>query len=207
MNKTEKTPKQMAEAVLTPLDYQVNRNSKDSVFCDLFSDPKYVLELYAALHPEDDISKIEDITLVTLDNQMLRVQYNDLGFIIGNRLLILIEEQSSWSINVLIRILMYLGESYQRYIRNNNLNVYNSKKVQIPQPEFYVIYPKRETICRMKYHFRKIFLELKIRMTVLLILKSKLFTTVSREILSINMLISAGCLMNRSVYTGERKKR
>ena len=138
----EKTPKQMAEAVLIPLDYQVNRNSKDSVFCDLFSDPKYVLELYAALHPEDDISKIEDITLVTLDNQMLRVQYNDLGFIIGNRLLILIEEQSSWSINVLIRILMYLGESYQRYIRNNSLNVYSTKKVPIPQPEFYVIYPK-----------------------------------------------------------------
>ena len=83
---SEKTPKQMAEAVLIPLDHQVNRNSKDSVFCHLFSDPKYVLELYAVLHPEDDITKIEDITLVTLDNQLLRTQYNDLGFIVGNLL-------------------------------------------------------------------------------------------------------------------------
>ena len=94
------------------------------------------------LHPEDDISKIEDITLVTLDNQLLRTQYNDLGFIVGNRLLILIEEQSYWSINLLIRILLYLADSYQRYIRNNHLNVYNTRKILIPKPEFYVIYPK-----------------------------------------------------------------
>ena len=97
VRKNEKT---MAEAVLKPLDKTVNRNSKDSVFCNLFSDPKYVLELYAALHPEDDITQITDITLVTLDNQILRTQYNDLGFIIGNRLMILVEEQSAWSMNI-----------------------------------------------------------------------------------------------------------
>ena len=48
MTKSEKTPKEMAEAVLTPLDYQVNRNSKDSVFCHLFSDPKYTGTLCCA---------------------------------------------------------------------------------------------------------------------------------------------------------------
>ncbi|MBQ6503318.1 MAG: hypothetical protein IJI57_05340 [Flexilinea sp.] len=138
----ERTPKQMAEAVLTPLDHQVNRNSKDSVFCNLFSDPKYVLELYAALHPEDDITDVKDITLVTLENQILRAQYNDLGFIIGNRLMILVEEQSAWSLNVLIRFLPYLGETYQRYIRNNKLDVYGAKKLEIPHPELYVVYPK-----------------------------------------------------------------
>ena len=31
---------QMAKAVLIPLDNKDNRNSKDSVFCDLFSDPQ-----------------------------------------------------------------------------------------------------------------------------------------------------------------------
>ena len=138
----EKSPKQMAEAVLKPLDNSVNRNSKDSVFCDLFNDPRYVLELYAALHPEDDLTQIKDITLVTLENQILRTQYNDLGFIIGNRLMILIEEQSSWSINILIRLLMYLGETYRRYIKNNGFDVYDTKKVDIPVPELYVIYPK-----------------------------------------------------------------
>lgn len=111
MTVRKKTSKQMAEAVLKPLDNTVNRNTKDSVFCNLFSDPRYVLELYSALHPEDDITQVSDITLVTLDNQIYRTQYNDLGFIIGNVLMILIEEQSVWSINILIRLLMYLGET------------------------------------------------------------------------------------------------
>ncbi len=57
------TPKQMAEAVLIPLGHQFNRNSKDSVFCDLFSDPEYVLLLYQALHPEDELTGTVDIIL------------------------------------------------------------------------------------------------------------------------------------------------
>ncbi len=142
LSKKDKTPKQMAEAVLIPLDQKVNPNSKDSIFCDLFRDPFYLLQLYSALHPEDDITRISDITLVTLENQMLRTQYNDLGFIVGNRLLVLIEEQSTWTINILIRILMYLGETYQRYIKNNKLDVYGTGKISFPKPELYVLYPK-----------------------------------------------------------------
>ena len=138
----QKDQNQMAKAVLIPLDNKVNRNSKDSVFCDLFSDPQYILQLYKVLHPEDDITEVTDITLVTLENQILRLQYNDLGFIVRNRLMILAEEQSSWSLNVLIRFLPYLGDSYQRYIRNNGLDVYDSKPIMIPKPEFYVIHPK-----------------------------------------------------------------
>ena len=138
----KKSPKQMAEAVLVPLDKKANPKSKDGVFCDLFKDPKYLLQLYSALHPEDDVTDITDITLVTLDNQILRTQYNDLGFIIGNRLMILIEEQTLWTLNILIRILMYLGETYQRYIKNNGLDVYGTKKVEFPKPELYVLCPK-----------------------------------------------------------------
>ena len=137
----QKSPKQMAEATLTPLDDQVNRNSKDSVFCDLFEEPEYLLQMYGALHPEDDITKVSDITLVTLDHKLLKAQYNDLGFIVGNRLLVLVEAQSTWTLNILIRFLMYLGETYQRYIRNNNIRIYSTKKAELPKPELYVIYP------------------------------------------------------------------
>ncbi len=138
----EITPKQMAEAVLIPLDHQVNRNSKDSVFCNLFSDPENVLQLYKVLHPEDELTGTVDITLVTLENIILRTQYNDLGFIVGNRLLILIEEQTVWTINILIRLLMYLGETYKRYISNNDLDVYGIRKIELPKPELYVICPR-----------------------------------------------------------------
>ena len=133
--------KKMAENILKPLDDNVNRNSKDSVFCDLFEQPEYLLQMYAALHPEDDITSVTDITLVTLDHKLLQAQYNDLGFIVGNRLMILVEAQSTWTVNILIRFLMYLGETYQRYIRNNRINVYSTKRASLPTPELYVIYP------------------------------------------------------------------
>ena len=102
----------------------------------------YLLQLYQALHPEDDITGITDITLVTLDHKLLRAQYNDLGFIVGNLLMILVESQTEWTLNILVRFLMYLGETYQRYIRNNKLHVYSSTTVELPKPELYVIYPK-----------------------------------------------------------------
>ena len=137
---TMKTEKEMAEAVLKPLDENVNRNSKDSVFCNLFSDPQYVLQVYQALHPEDDITGVSEITVVTLEHILLREKYNDLGFIIGNRLLILVEAQSTWTENILIRFLSYLGSTYHRYIKRNEMDVYGAKKLELPEPELYVIY-------------------------------------------------------------------
>lgn len=69
----------------------------DSVFTDLFSDPKNQLKAYQALHPEDTQATVDDIQDVTLKAIMLNQMYNDLGFTVGNRLIILVEDQSSWS--------------------------------------------------------------------------------------------------------------
>ena len=57
-SENKKTPKQMAETILVPLDQKVNQNAKDGVFCNLFSDPHYLLLLYLAIHPEDKNTKI-----------------------------------------------------------------------------------------------------------------------------------------------------
>jgi hypothetical protein len=66
--------------------------------------------------------------------------YNDLGFLAGNRLVVLVEAQSSWSENIVVRFLVYLGETYRRYIEKNDLDLYTTKKVELPKPELYVIY-------------------------------------------------------------------
>ena len=46
----------------------LNRQIKDSVFSDLFSDKKNLLALYRALHPEDDAATEGDIDNVTMKN-------------------------------------------------------------------------------------------------------------------------------------------
>ena len=113
---------------------------KDCVFTDLFSNKKYLLELYLSLHPEDTGITEDDLTDITIENVLVNDLYNDLGFRVGDRLIILVEAQSTWSPNILIRTLLYVATTYQQYINEKNLDVYSSKKISIPKPELYVIY-------------------------------------------------------------------
>lgn len=116
------------------------KTAKDSVFRDLFEDPKYLLELYQTLHPEDKEVTLDQISSVTIQNVLLDQMYNDLGFTVGSRLLVLVEAQSTWSVNIVVRILLYLANTWKEYIESRRLNVYGSKKVSLPKPELYVIY-------------------------------------------------------------------
>ena len=114
------------------------RTAKDSVFCDLFRDPENLLELYRCLHPEDVTATVADLGNVTLRNILVDDQYNDLGFTVRDRQLILLEAQSTWSANIVLRILMYLTETWNAALVNENL--YSTVPVSLPKPELYVLY-------------------------------------------------------------------
>lgn len=116
------------------------RKIKDSVFTDLFRDKKYLIQLYRALHPEDNVVTENDIADVTLKHVLVDADYNDLGFSVGSRLMVLVESQSTWSLNIIIRALMYLIQTYHDYFKRTNQNLYGSKKVKMPTPELYLIY-------------------------------------------------------------------
>ncbi len=111
------------------------------MFLDLFQDKKNLLELYKTLHPEDTDATADTLDIVTIDNVLTDNLYNDLGIMVGNnRLLLLLEAQSSWTVNILIRILLYLAQSYHEYFERTSQSLYKSKKVKMPKPELYVIY-------------------------------------------------------------------
>ena len=118
----------------------MKRTVKDSVFTNLFADPKYLIKLYRALHPEDKKTEEKDIENVTIKNILTDQQYNDLGFRIGNTVLLLLEAQSTWTVNIIIRIMMYLMQTYNDYCTENGLDLYSAKKVELPKPELYVIF-------------------------------------------------------------------
>ena len=42
--------------------------------------------------------------------------------------------------NIIIRALIYLVQTYHDYFERTKQNLYKSKKVQMPKPELYVIY-------------------------------------------------------------------
>ena len=113
---------------------------KDSVFTDLFQDKKYLIQLYRTLHPEDKDTTEEQLSDITIHNIMTNDVYNDVGFMVGEKLLILTEAQATWTENIAIRILIYLMVTYQDYIKKTKQNVYKSKKIKLPKPEMYMIY-------------------------------------------------------------------
>lgn len=118
----------------------MKRTIKDSVFTDLFQNKKYLLQLYKSLHPEDDVTE-DDLTDVTIKNVLTDNIYNDLGFVVEDRLMIFVEAQSSvWTVNIIVRALMYLAQTWHDYFERTKQNLYKSKKVQMPMPEIYVLY-------------------------------------------------------------------
>ncbi len=52
----------------------------------------------------------------------------------------MVESQSTWTLNIIIRALMYLIQTYHDFFKRTKQNLYGSKKVDIPKPELYVIF-------------------------------------------------------------------
>ena len=119
---------------------EMKRTAKDSVFTYLFKQPMYTRQLYLALHPEDTAVTEADCKVISLENVLTTGLYNDLGIQVRGRLILLVEAQSTFSVNIVLRLLLYLAETYMQYIKEHKLDLYASPPVFVPTPELYVIY-------------------------------------------------------------------
>jgi hypothetical protein len=115
----------------------VNTKYKDSLFSWLFSDPDTLRELYSAIEGIT-LDPSVPITINTLEGVLYMDQMNDISFEIAGKLVVLIEHQSTINPNMALRLLMYIGRVYEKIIGSKN--IYSSKKLPIPQPEFLVLY-------------------------------------------------------------------
>ena len=139
-------------------DHYMKQTVKASVFEDLFSNKEYLLQLYQALHPEDTTVLESDLEYVTLQQVMANNPYNDLGFKVGSRLMILVEAQSTWTENIIVRCIMYLAQTWKDYFISSKQSVYASTKLEFPEPELYVLYTGSKTISKTEILFLKNFL-------------------------------------------------
>ncbi|MFG6378553.1 MAG: hypothetical protein K1W19_09620 [Lachnospiraceae bacterium] len=148
------------------------RKTKDSVFLDLFQNKSYLLKLYKTLHPEDTTATEDSLTNVTIENVLTDNLYNDLGFIVDNKLMILVEAQSTWTMNILVRVLLYLAQSYHEYFQRTSQNYYKSRKVKMPRPELYIIYTgnkgrKPDKIALSKEFFEGVDIDIEVKAKVI----------------------------------------
>ena len=125
----------------------VRRDLKNSLFIKIFGAPEhkeYLLSLFNALNDtsyeegtEVEINTIEDVIYMGIKN--------DVSCIVDNKMS-LMEHQSSVNPNMPVRGLMYFGRLYEKYIKQNDFNIYGSKLIKLPTPSYFVLYNGRNVL-------------------------------------------------------------
>ncbi|EMB44490.1 MULTISPECIES: Rpn family recombination-promoting nuclease/putative transposase [Treponema] len=123
-----------------------NRKYKDSVFVDLFSEDEKAkenfLSLYNALHGTK-LTAAAQLKNVRLDQVLYMTFYNDVSYLIDNKIIVLVEHQSTINPNMPLRCLEYISRLYETLFESKEK--YSRKLLNIPTPEFYVFYNGDET--------------------------------------------------------------
>ncbi|MBE6352730.1 MAG: hypothetical protein E7060_07280 [Treponema bryantii] len=120
-----------------------NRKHKDSLFIDLFCKDKVegkenFISLYNALHQSKlDLASTE-LKEVNIENVLYTVRSNDIAMLVDDRLVVLLEHQSTINENMPLRLLEYVSRVYEQLIPIRTR--YKKKAMKLPYPEFYVFY-------------------------------------------------------------------
>jgi hypothetical protein len=97
-----------------------------------------LLDLYNAINNTeyDDVSQLH---IMTIDDCIYMGMKNDISLLI-DFWLSLYEQQSTWNPNIPVRGLFYFADMFEKYIALNKLNIYGSKLVKLPTPQYIVFY-------------------------------------------------------------------
>ena len=120
----------------------LNRNHKDALFRFIFKNPKDLLSLYNALN-DTDYTDVSDLTVTTLEDIVYMSYKNDISFILGSEMS-LFEHQITFNPNIPLRGLFYFSSLYKKYVAENNIDIYSSKRAQIPIPRYIIFYNGRQ---------------------------------------------------------------
>lgn len=133
---------------------QTRRDYKDTLFRMLFREKKKLLSLYNAMNGTNYENE-EDLEINTLENAIYMNMKNDVSFVFDFKLN-LYEHQSSVNPNVPVRDLFYVSKVLQNLTQD--MNLYGTKKVQIPTPKFVVFYNgQKELPERSEYRLSDLF--------------------------------------------------
>ena len=118
-----------------------NVQYKDRLFNFLFGseeNKEWTLSLYNAVNGSHytDPSMIK---ITTIREVMYLGMHNDVSFLISNEMN-LYEQQSTYNPNMPVRLLQYAGNLYEKYFKENSLNKYGGRLLQLPVPKLVVFY-------------------------------------------------------------------
>jgi len=123
------------------MESKTNLQYKDRLFRFIFGAEERkenLLSLYNALNGSD-YSDIDGLEIATIEDFIYMGFKNDVSFIVEDALN-LYEHQSTYNPNMPLRGLFYYASMYERYVDTHELNIYSSKRLRIPTPQYVVFY-------------------------------------------------------------------
>ena len=122
---------------------ETNKNHKDRLFRFIFGSPEHkdwTLSLYNAVN-QTHYTDPEEIELTTIQDALYMGMKNDVSFLVTNTLNFY-EHQSGPNPNMPVRLMIYAGMVYSRWIQapENKINLYSTKQQKLPAPRFVCFY-------------------------------------------------------------------
>jgi len=127
----------MTTCTIAKTTANTNKKYKNTVFTDLFNNEDKARELYNAL-AGTNYGPNTNVEITTLEDVLFMERINDVSFVIDDRIVVLIEHQSTVNKNMPLRMLLYIARVYEKICENKNL--YRKNMIKIPRPEFFVLY-------------------------------------------------------------------
>ncbi|MCL2183605.1 MAG: hypothetical protein FWB85_09080 [Chitinispirillia bacterium] len=116
----------------------VNREFKDTVFSLLLNGDTESARLIANSFSGTNYPEGTEVVFKTLQNVFTKGRINDLAFILDNRLIVLVEAQSTLNENMPYRMLQYIAETYKKL--HATRDEYREKMFTLQRPKFIVFY-------------------------------------------------------------------
>ena len=129
------------------------RNYKDTVFSSLFYDCDNAVENAKDLYYVLTGKTVEKAEKCRLDDVLFREFKNDVAYIMDGKFICFIEHQSTLNPNMPLRCLIYASRTYERKAISNDKLLYSSNQINIPAPEFYILYNGEK---KLNYHSLKL---------------------------------------------------
>ena len=115
-------------------------NYRDSLFRKYFEHPDKLAALHELLTGIPTAE--QNVEIKTLKSVLFNRLKNDISFKVGDRFIVLLEHQSTINPNMPARMLLYSAMLYRKMLSKES--IYSKKLIQLPAPEFYVLYNGKE---------------------------------------------------------------
>jgi len=121
-------------------DTSIRRSYQDWLFKFIFSFTENLLALVKVLCPDMGTITPNDIRVCTLSPNLMKGAINDLSILVKNRLLLLVEAQSTWPENPMLRFFVYMSENFGKVFIRDNADSRSGTRTDDMDMDMYMIY-------------------------------------------------------------------